>query len=101
MADKMLADAIKALGNKKPFKLPAPKKESSKKGAVMSIDRYYRPEIYLSDKDYPSIGDFDVGDEVTLLVTAKVTTKRAGQDTNGKDKTSVELEITSITDATN
>jgi hypothetical protein len=69
--------------------------------AIPSNDDYYsRPNLYLSDKDYPDITTFKVGDKVALIVECEVKSLSSSERTDDKGKTtksySADLEICGI-----
>lgn len=68
---------IKAMANA--YKLPKPRKPS---GSLSFLDdsHYFPPELYLKTNDYPGIKDFDLGEEVTLVIKAKVVSKSSNYD---------------------
>lgn len=96
MAKALLA-AISGAKKPKVFQVPKPKEP---KGMNMPSggDYYYPPSLYLSDKDYPGIENWEVGDTVNLAVTAKVGSMRMEVSEKGKKSCHTDLTITAIAD---
>lgn len=76
-----------------------PPKEPKGNSLVNGDSYYYPPDLYISDKDYPGVSDFKAGSEVSLLITAKVSSLSTNTDDKGQARTNATLKITSIGEA--
>ena len=78
------------------FKLPKPKKNSSKDSvetAPVGLDDYYTRSVYLP-ADNKVLGAVEVGETATITLKGKVVTKV--QRSEGPEKSEFTLEITSV-----
>jgi hypothetical protein len=85
-----------AKGKAAVHKVPA-KKEG--KGLASYESSYYPPTLYLSDKDFPGIEKFSVGQKIQLAVTAEVT-GLSTRENGGKKEMNCDLKLTEISDIT-
>ena len=83
---------------KKPkvHKIPA-KKES--KGNIEPSSFYYPPTLYLSEKDFPGVENYRVGQKVQLAITVEVTGLSMREESKGK-RFNCDMKLTEISDIT-
>ena len=99
----ILKDKLKGV---KVEKTPDPPKPKSKAGRISVMDDYYeKPSMWLTDKDFSAVKNFNGGDEVYIAVKAKVVSSNKNErvDDKGKkeERTEVRLEILEFADITN
>ena len=85
-----------AKGKAAVHKVPAKKED---KGLSSYESSYYPPTLYLSDKDFPGIEKYTVGQKVQLAITAEVISVNMRED-NNKKSFNCDLKLTEISDIT-
>lgn len=76
-----------------------PDKKEGKRGAISESSYYYPPTLYLSEKDFPGIDKFSVGQKIQLAITAEVTGLSTSEN-GGKKEMNCDLKLTEISDIT-
>jgi len=101
MSKKALLTALSKAGSAKPKVHELPKKKEPKGSDVpMSSDNmYYPPTLYLDDKDFPGVKNFESKKSVTLCVVCDVNSIEI-RKANGKESHHASLTITDIADIT-
>ena len=93
-----LQKAMENAGKKvKAHKVPSKAKENGK--AIAAYDCYYPPELRLSEKDFPGIENFTVGQKVQLAISVEVTGMNLREE-NGQKRVNCDLKLTEISDIT-
>ena len=94
-----LQKAMENAGKKvKSRKIPE-KKQSKGKDLCTPDNCYYPPNLYLSDKDFPGIENFAVGQKVQLAISVEVTSMNLREE-NGQKRVNCDLKLTEISDIT-
>ena len=95
----MAAAIRKAMANSKVKMRPMPKPKEPKHSCPSSAEEYYYPPtIYLSDKDFPGIKDWQFGQTVHLVITAEVGSISMRDEGKGAKRYNTDLKNTSIGD---
>jgi hypothetical protein len=106
MAESSITRAIESAKTKaiKVEKIEMPKQSSKKKGDMgIPTLGYYKPSLYLDDKDLSTISDYSAGEKVVLVVecTVKgVTLSDSIREGKPTKRYSAEIEIDSFADIT-
>ena len=91
--------AMKNAGKKiKAHKVPSKPKENSK-ASIASYDSYYPPELRLSEKDFPDVENFAVGQKIQLAISVEVTGMNTREE-GDKKRFNCDLKLTEISDIT-
>lgn len=95
-----MMDALKSVGSPQVHMLPK-EKEPKGRGVISESSYYNRPSIWLTNKDFPGVENFKVGQKVVLAVECTVERMSTREESEGKDRqTETTLEISAISDIT-
>jgi len=76
-----------------------PKESGSRITESRKSGNYFKPDLYLNDKDFPGIGTWKVGDKVVLCIECGVK-GMSMRDGHNRKEYNVTLEIDAISDIT-
>jgi hypothetical protein len=95
--------ALDKIGNLDIQKMEEPKKEKGKDNECCPSMDYYKPTIYLDDKELSTIGNYKIGDKVILVIECSVKSLSQHEEVKGKEKKKVlhcDLCVEAIADIT-